>query len=91
MEPGTVGSSADGRSEEIIRRVQEALGKLTSSSGSTSGGSGKGGLTGTLDLFLILGAVLVWFARGTFYSVQQNEVGINLMFGRYTQGKRPPV
>jgi len=65
--------------EEIIRRVQEALGKLT-----PSGGSGKGGFTGRTSLFLILGAVLVWFAWGTFYSVQPNEVGINLVFGRYT-------
>jgi modulator of FtsH protease HflK len=68
--------------EEIIRRVQEALGKLTGGSG--SGGSGKGGFTGRTGLFLILGAVLVWFAWGTFYSVQPNEVGINLVFGRYT-------
>jgi membrane protease subunit HflK len=70
--------------EEIIRRVQEALGKLTSSGGSTSGGSGKGGFTGRTGLFVILGAVLVWFAWGTFYSVQPNEVGINLVLGRYT-------
>ena len=70
--------------EEIIRRVQEALGKLTSSGGSRSGGSGKGGFTGRTGLFLILGAVLVWFAWGTFYSVQPNEVGINLVLGRYT-------
>ena len=70
--------------EEIIRRVQEALGKLTSSGGSASGGSGKGAFTGRTSLFLILGAVLVWFAWGTFYSVQPNEVGINLVFGRYT-------
>src|ERR1700733_454654 len=70
--------------EEIIRRVQEALGKLTSSGGSTSGGSGKGGFTDRTGLFLILGAVLVWFAWGTFYSSQPNEVGVNLVFGRYT-------
>ena len=52
--------------EEIIRRVQEALGKLTSSGGSGAR-SGKGGFTGRTGLFLILGAVLVWFAWGTFY------------------------
>ena len=33
---------------------------------------------------LILAAILVWFAWGTFYTVQPNEVGINLVFGRYT-------
>ena len=35
-------------------------------------------------LFLALAAVLLWFAWGTFYTVQPNEVGINLVFGRYT-------
>ena len=38
----------------------------------------------------LLAALLPWFARGTFYTVQPNEVGINLVFGRYT-GKRPPA
>jgi membrane protease subunit HflK len=69
--------------EEIIRRVQEALGKLTPG-GSGGGGAGGSGFTGRTILFLILGAILVWFAWGTFYTVQPNEVGINLVFGRYT-------
>ncbi len=69
--------------EEIIRRVQEALGKLTPG-GSGSGGARGSGFTGRTLLFLILGAILVWFAWGTFYTVQPNEVGINLVFGRYT-------
>ena len=66
--------------EEIIRRVQEALGKLT------PGGSGAGGkgLGGRGALFVLLAALLVWFAWGTFYTVQPSEVGINLVFGRYT-------
>ena len=29
-------------------------------------------------------AALVWFVWGTFYTVQPNEVGINLVLGRYT-------
>ena len=69
--------------EEIIRRVQEALGKLTPG-GSGGGGTGGSGFTSRTVLFLILGAILVWFAWGTFYTVQPNEVGINLVFGRYT-------
>ena len=32
----------------------------------------------------MLAVILVWFAWGTFYTVQPNEVGINLVFGRYT-------
>ena len=67
--------------EEIIRRVQEALGKLTPSGGSGKGGKGLGGRGA---LFVLLAALLVWFAWGTFYTVQPSEVGINLVFGRYT-------
>jgi len=69
--------------EEIIRRVQEALGKLTPG-GSGGAGSAGGGLSGRTVLFLVLAAVLVWFVWGTFYTVQPNEVGINLVLGRYT-------
>jgi membrane protease subunit HflK len=31
-----------------------------------------------------LAALLIWFALGSFYTVQPNEVGLNLVFGRYT-------
>ncbi len=68
--------------EEIIRRVQDALGRLAPG-GKGSSGSG-GGLSGRTIAFVILAAILVWFAWGTFYTVQPNEVGINLVFGRYT-------
>jgi len=69
--------------EEIVRRVQEALGKLTPG-GPRGGGSSGGGLSARTMLFLVLLAALVWFAWGTFYTVQPNEVGINLVLGRYT-------
>ena len=76
---GPFGPQPTGDIEEIIRRVQEALGKLT------PGGSGRGGKgPGGGALFLALAALLLWFAWGTFYTVQPNEVGINLVFGRYT-------
>jgi modulator of FtsH protease HflK len=77
---GQGGPQPTGDIEEIIRRVQEALGKLTPGG---SGGGGKG-FGGRGALLLVLAAVLVWFAWGTFYTVQPNEVGINLVFGRYT-------
>ncbi len=35
-------------------------------------------------LLLALFAVLLWFAWGTFYSVQPNEIGLNLVFGKFT-------
>src|SRR5271168_3606617 len=78
---GPFGPPPTGDLEEIIRRVQEALGKLTP--GGSGGGGGKG-FGGRGALFLVLAALLLWFAWGTFYTVQPSEVGINLVFGRYT-------
>ena len=78
---GPIGPPPTGDLEEIIRRVQEALGKLNPRG--PSGGGGRGPTARTL-LFVVLAAVLVWFAWGTFYTVQPNEVGINLVLGRYT-------
>jgi membrane protease subunit HflK len=77
---GPRGSQPPGDLEDIIRRVQEALGKLTPGG---SGPSGKG-LGGGGALFVLLAALLLWFAWGTFYTVQPSEVGVNLVFGRYT-------
>src|SRR5476649_774232 len=77
---GPVGSQPPGDLEDIIRRVQEALGKLTPG-GPGSAGSGFGGRGA---LLLLLAALLLWLAWGTFYTVQPNEVGVNLVFGRYT-------
>ena len=67
--------------EEIIRRVQEALGRFAPGG---SGGGQPGGLHARTLLFVLLAALVVWFAWGTFYTVQPNEVGINLVLGRYT-------
>src|SRR5271156_1014163 len=78
---GPSGPQPTGDLEEIIRRVQEALSKLTP--GASGGPKGKG-FGGRGALFLVLAAVLLWFAWGTFYTVQPSEVGINLVFGRYT-------
>ncbi len=78
---GPFGPPPTGDLEEIIRRVQEALSKLTP--GGSGGGGGKG-FGGRGALLLVLAAVLLWFAWGTFYTVQPSEVGINLVFGRYT-------
>ncbi len=69
--------------EEIIRRVQEALGKLAPGGGSGKGGKG-GGLGFRTIAFVALAAVIAWFALGSFYTVQPNEVGINMVLGRST-------
>jgi membrane protease subunit HflK len=62
----------------LLRRLQQGL------RGFAPGGGGLGGFGGRGVILIALVAVLVWFALGSFYSVQPNEVGINLVFGRYT-------
>ena len=59
--------------EDILRRVQTRLREIL------PGGSGSG------RGFLLLGVAIVvlWLASG-FDTVQPNEVGLNLVFGRYT-------
>ena len=78
---GPRGSQPPGDLEDIIRRIQETLGKLIPGG---SGPSGKG-LGGGGALFLLLAALLLWFAWGTFYTVQPSEVGVNLVFGRWSE------
>lgn len=58
--------------EDIIRRSQDRLRRALP--------SGMGG-RGVLALLLL--AVLVWLASG-FYTVSTNQVGLNLIFGRFT-------
>jgi len=59
--------------EEFIRRSQTRLRGLLPN----------GGFGGLAILGGLLVVVLIWLASG-FYTVSPNEVGINLMFGRYT-------
>jgi len=69
------GGSPPGDLEEAVRRIQEALRGLLPGG---VGGSGRG------FLLFALAAFILWFAWGFFYTVQPNEVGINLVFGRFT-------
>ncbi len=74
--PGSGGSSGQTPPdlEEFIRRSQTRL------KGLFPGGSVGGGL-GIAAIVLVV--ALLWLASG-FYTVAPNEVGINLIFGRYT-------
>jgi membrane protease subunit HflK len=65
--------------EEWLRRLQEGLRGVVPGGG---GGFSGFGMRGVVLLALVV--LLIWFALGSFYSVQPNEVGINLVFGRYT-------
>lgn len=59
--------------EDILRRGQDRLRDFIP--GGSMGGKG--------FLILILGVIAVWLLTG-FYTVRPNEVGINMIFGKYT-------
>ena len=58
--------------EEAIRRLQKNF------SGLPTGGLGFKAIVG-----IVLAAMVLWLGLGTFYTVQPNEVALNLVFGRY--------
>ena len=58
----------------MVRRAQQFLRSFL---------PGRGGFSARGAIFVALIAILLWLAWG-FYTVQPNEVGINLLFGRYT-------
>src|SRR5215210_3842837 len=60
--------------EEILRRGQDRLKTII------PGGASFGGKSVAV---VLLGAIVLWLATG-FYTVRPNEVGINMIFGRYT-------
>jgi membrane protease subunit HflK len=60
--------------EDILRRGQDRIKDLM---------PGGGGFGGKGLAAIVLGAVAIWLLTG-FYTVRPNEVGINLIFGRYT-------
>jgi membrane protease subunit HflK len=63
--------------ENLVRKAQEKLQALTS-----------GDFTGRGLLLAVAAVVLLWLASG-FYTIEPNQVGLNLVFGRYT-GKTGP-
>ncbi len=71
---GPSGPQPPGDLEEMLRRLQGFFRSLT---------PGGGGSTARWALFGGLMVVILWLLWG-FYTVQPNEVGINLVLGRYT-------
>ena len=69
---GPGGIQPPGDLEEALRRLQAALRGLL---------PGGAGFAGRGAIFIVLVATLLWFAWG-FYTVQPNEIGVNLVFGR---------
>jgi membrane protease subunit HflK len=79
--PGPWGSGPQGGSggsppdlEELLRRSQDRLRQVMP--GGSMGGRGIAALAA--------GAVLLWLATG-FYTVRPDEVGLNMIFGRYIE------
>jgi membrane protease subunit HflK len=71
---GPSGPQPPGDLEEIMRRLQGLLRGLM---------PGGGGSNARWAIFAGLVIVVLWFLWG-FYTVQPNEIGINLVLGRYT-------
>ena len=72
--PPSGGGGAPPDLEAILRRSQDRIRDLIPGGGSM-GGKGLA--------VILLAALLLWLATG-FYTVRPNEVGINMIFGRYT-------
>lgn len=68
---GPAGSPPPNNIDDVLGRIRDALGKLT-----------PGGGRGPVGLALL--AIVLWFAFDSFYSVQPNEIGLNLVFGKFT-------
>jgi membrane protease subunit HflK len=70
---GPQGNGAPPDLEDILRRSQDRL--KTIMPGGSMGGKGL--------VALLLGAIVIWLLTG-FYTVRPSEVGINMIFGKYT-------
>jgi membrane protease subunit HflK len=69
---GPQGNGSPPDLEDILRRSQDRLKDFIP--GGSMGGKGL--------IILVLGVIAVWLLTG-FYTVRPNEVGINMVFGRY--------
>ncbi|MEN3931346.1 FtsH protease activity modulator HflK [Microvirga sp. W0021] len=71
--------------EELIRQSQDKLKNIFGGSGGGRNGGtpAKPSLGGKGALFIVLAAVVVWLLTG-IYTVRPTEMGVNMIFGRYT-------
>ncbi|HXT07839.1 MAG TPA: FtsH protease activity modulator HflK [Roseiarcus sp.] len=69
---GPGGSPSPNDIEDAIKRLQKNFSGLP------------GGWSGKLIVAIVLVLAIVWLGLGTFYTVQPNEIALNLVFGRYT-------
>jgi membrane protease subunit HflK len=69
---GPSGTPSPNDIEEAIRRLQKNFSSLP------------GGLGPRSIVAIVLVVIVAWLALGAFYTVQPNEIALNLVFGRYT-------
>lgn len=69
--------------DDILRQGQDRLKNIFSGGGGNGAGGGTPSFGGKGALALILGAIIVWLMTG-IYIVRPNEMGVNLIFGKYT-------
>jgi len=69
--------------EDLLRRGQEQLRNILPGGGGAGGGFGARGIA-----FVILILLLIWALTG-LYTVRPNEVGINMVFGKYESKTLP--
>jgi membrane protease subunit HflK len=76
--------------DEALRKLQEKLGGLFGRKGSGGGGGGSSpkAVSGGLLLTLLVVGLLVWGALG-FYTVDEQERGVVLRFGKYHETVQP--
>ena len=63
--------------EDAIRRLQKNFSGLP------------GGWSAKAIVAIVLVLIIAWLGLGTFYTVQPNEIALNLVFGRYTGRSLP--
>ena len=75
--------------DEVVRQMQNSLGRMFGGKGGGAGGDGKKG-GGVFSFGLIVLVLIgVWFASSGWYQVGPNENGVVLRFGEYSRTTQP--
>ena len=74
---GPGGAPSPNDIEDAIRRLQKNFSGLP------------GGWSAKAIVAIVLVLIIAWLGLGTFYTVQPNEIALNLVFGRYTGRSLP--
>ena len=75
--------------ENLLRRVRDAFGGLTGGGGGGGGGGGPSPFGASTVLLVIALAVIVWIALTSFKSIDAQQVGVVLRFGKFERIMHP--